>query len=115
MPVAASSKRQKTSIGRPGHNGGPPLQEAAHTPEWGKGGPGNYFLWRNAHRAVWKAPSRETKLRRMEKAEALGLTYEEYTLEIMERGRFLQAEDIEAIAAIKAKRRQRRGRQHLPY
>ncbi len=44
------------------------------------------------------------KLRRLEKAEALGLTYEEYTLEVMERGRFLQAEDRERVAAIKAAR-----------
>ena len=29
---------------------------------------------------------------RLEKAEALGLTYEEYTLEILERGRYLQRE-----------------------
>jgi len=34
----------------------------------------------------------------------LGLSYEEYTLEILERGRHLQIEDIERIAQIKKAR-----------
>ena len=42
--------------------------------------------------------------RTAEKAEALGLTYEEYTLEILERGRYLQVADAKRIAAIKRKR-----------
>ena len=37
-------------------------------------------------------------------AERLGLTYEEYTLEILERGRHLQIEDVERIAEIKRRR-----------
>ena len=41
---------------------------------------------------------------RLEKAEALGLTYEEYTLEILERGRYLSRADGERIAKIKDKR-----------
>ncbi|MBV9978119.1 MAG: hypothetical protein JO105_22255, partial [Hyphomicrobiales bacterium] len=41
---------------------------------------------------------------RLERAERLGLTYEEYTLEILERGRNLQAEDQERIDAIKRAR-----------
>jgi len=41
---------------------------------------------------------------RLERAEALGLTYEEYTLEILERGRHLQARDVKRIAAIKRAR-----------
>ena len=41
---------------------------------------------------------------RLEKAEALGLTYEEYTLELLERGRYLQRGDTERIDAIKRKR-----------
>ena len=49
---------------------------------------------------------------RLEKAEALGLTYEEYTLEILERGRHLREEDVERISAIKAARKRRRVR-HL--
>ncbi len=64
-----------------GHNGGPPLDE--HTPEWGNGGVGNYFHWKAAHRAAWKTPSPGIVAFRIRKAERLGLTYEEYTLEIL--------------------------------
>ena len=48
------------------------------------------------------------RVRRLEKAERLGLTYEEYTLEILERGRFLQPEDADRIARIKGARRGKR-------
>jgi hypothetical protein len=41
----------------------------------------------------------------MQRAERLGLSYEEYTLEILERGRHLQIEDVERIAQIKKARR----------
>jgi len=41
---------------------------------------------------------------RLEKAEALGLTYEEYTLELLERGRYLSNADQERVDAIKRKR-----------
>lgn len=95
------ARRKRIGIG---HNGGPPLR---HVSEWGSG-IGVYFEWRRAHRAVWKAVPPEIALRRMEKAEALGLTYEEYTMELLERGRYLQPEDVERIAAIKAMRRGRR-------
>src|SRR5438105_838681 len=85
-----------------GHNGGPPLDE--HTPEWGNDGIGNYFYWRAAHSVAWKNPSPGIVAFRILKAERLGLTYEEYTLEILERGRHLQIEDVERIAQIKAAR-----------
>jgi hypothetical protein len=101
--------KTKEAAGR-GHNGGPPLEEKPHVPPWGKGGIGTYFWWKKAHRAAWRAPSRQVQLMRLEKAEALGLTYEEYTLEIMERGRFLQVEDVDRVREIKAGRR-RRGRE----
>lgn len=39
-----------------------------------------------------------------QKSRAAGLTYEEYTLEILERGRHLQIEDVERIAEIKQAR-----------
>jgi hypothetical protein len=51
----------------------------------------------------WKVP-RDTALFRLRHAEALGLTYEEYTLEILERGRYLQPHDRERIEAIKLAR-----------
>ena len=86
-----------------GHNGGPPLDQE-HTPEWGNDGIGNYFYWKAAHRAAWHNPSPGIVAFRIKKAERLGLTYEEYTLEILERGRHLQIEDVERIAEIKQAR-----------
>src|SRR5438132_3066360 len=87
----------------PGHNGGPPLDDA-HIPEWGNGGIGNYFYWKAAHRKAWHNPSPGIVSFCIQKAERLGLTYEEYTLEILERGRHLQVEDVERIAEIKRTR-----------
>ena len=84
-------------------NGGPPLDDD-EGPEWGDGDAYIYFNWKSAHRAAWKPKSRDMALFRLEKAEALGLTYEEYTLEILERGRYLQKEDTARIARIKSKR-----------
>ncbi len=71
-----------------GHNGGPPLdpdppEEDPGAASW------RSYCWRRAHKAAWKTPPREIVLRRLERAEALGMTYKEYTLEIMERGRHL--------------------------
>jgi hypothetical protein len=86
-----------------GHNGGPPLNDE-HRPEWGEGGIGNYFYWKAAHRAAWHSASRDVVLFRMQRAERLGLSYQEYTLEILERGRYLQIEDVERIAEIKQAR-----------
>jgi hypothetical protein len=88
-----------------GHNGGPPLDR--HRPEWGDEGIGNYFYWKAAHRAAWHNPSPGIVAFRLRKAERLGLTYEEYTLEILERGRHLQLEDVERIAEIKRRRDKR--------
>jgi hypothetical protein len=45
-------------------------------------------VWQRAHRKAWAAP-REVVLRRMERARALGMSYHDYTLEILERGRYL--------------------------
>jgi hypothetical protein len=67
----------------PGHNGGPPLDDD-DDPAGGR-----LFLWRKAHKKAWKTPPREIALRRLERAEALGMTYRAYTLEILERGRHL--------------------------
>ena len=67
-------------------------------------GIGNWFYWKAAHNRVWKNASRDVALFRLKKAERLGLTYEEYTLEILERGRYLSEVDRERIDAIKRKR-----------
>jgi hypothetical protein len=85
------------------HNDGPPLDDE-EGPEWGDGDIYVYYSWKNAHRRAWKPASRDMALFRLEKAEALGLTYEEYTLEVLERGRYLSGADIERIDAIKRKR-----------
>jgi hypothetical protein len=99
-----SDRDEKVDIASAGHNGGPPLEDE-HVPEWGRGGIGNYFYWKAAHNKAHKSVSRDIAMFRVEKAQRLGLTYEEYTLEILERGRHLQEDDVERIAAIKRKRR----------
>lgn len=102
-------RRPKIGIG---HNGGPPLKEKPHVPPWGRGGVGHYFTWKVKHRAAWRPTSTDVLLSRQERAERLGLTYEEYTLEILERGIYLQEGDREAIAIIK-RRRKRRPTRHV--
>ncbi|WP_198302300.1 hypothetical protein [Bosea sp. AS-1] len=87
-----------------GHNGGPSLKDRKPRSETGKGQIGRYFDWRFAHRRAWKKP-RDIALRRQENAEALGLTYEEYSLEIMERGYYPQPEHVETIKSKRAQRR----------
>jgi len=98
-PPAAEPESEANSV-TARHNGGPPLDEE-HKPEWGHGPIGNYFYWKAAHREAWHSASRDVILFRMPRAERLGLSYEEYTLEILERGRHLQIEDVERIAQIK--------------
>lgn len=65
-----------------GHNGGPPLEDNSDA-SW------KLWCWRRASRQAWKTPPREVALARLARAEALSLSYREYTLEIMERGRYL--------------------------
>ncbi len=68
-----------------GHNGGPPLEEpldpeALSFAAWN---------WRRAKKRAWKTPPPEIALRRLARAEELGMSYKDYTLEIMERGKYL--------------------------
>jgi hypothetical protein len=65
-----------------GHNGGPPLEEDPGAASW------RLWCWRRAKKKAWAAP-REIALRRLERAEQLGMSYHDYTLEILERGRHL--------------------------
>jgi hypothetical protein len=69
-----------------GHNGGPPLEE---DPEELGAKLWRSWTWRRARKKAWKTPPREIALRRLARAEELGMTYKEYTLEILERGRHL--------------------------
>ena len=60
-----------------GHNLGPPLDPEVH---W------RAFCWKKAHARAWKVPPREIALARLSRAEALGMTYREYTAVILDRG-----------------------------
>ena len=62
-----------------GHNNGPEMSAATAYQS---------YLWRKAHAEAWKAPSPEIVALRARRAEALGISYEELTLEILERGRY---------------------------
>jgi len=62
-----------------GHNEGPPLVESQ----------GHLAAWRRAHKTAWKTPPLEIVRRRLKRAQAAGMSYREYTLEILERGRYL--------------------------
>ncbi|HWA03904.1 MAG TPA: hypothetical protein VG819_10290 [Rhizomicrobium sp.] len=48
------------------------------------------YSWRKAHEKAWAPPSQEIGIRRARKAEALGMSYRDYVLEILERGRYPQ-------------------------
>jgi hypothetical protein len=87
---------------RSGHNNGPPLEDSPRP--WGENGIGNYFEWKAATEAAFRKVPPPIAMRRARLAEALGLTYVEYQLEILERGRYLQPTDTERIIEIKLRR-----------
>jgi hypothetical protein len=60
-----------------GHNGGPPLDSGAG---W------RMFCWKKAHARAWKTPPREIALARLARAEALGVSYREYTAVLLDTG-----------------------------
>ena len=66
-----------------GHNGGPSLDdEDPGAASWRK------WCWTRARKRAWSVP-REVALSRLARAVQLDMTYRDYTLEIMERGRYL--------------------------
>jgi hypothetical protein len=73
----ADPSRRPASIG---HNRGPPLDLS-----W------SGWIWRKAAAAAWKTPPREVALRRLRRAEQLGLTYREFAGVLMDRGAWLGA------------------------
>ncbi len=84
-----------------GHNGGPALDDEF---KWGSAPIDRYTAWKRAHDRAWRNIPYATMLRRYKNADALGLTYEEYTLELMFNGRHLTTQDADRIAEIKAAR-----------
>jgi len=71
---------------RIGHNQGPPLEEPA----------GDAFVrwrWRKAHAEAWRNPPMSILRLRVARAEAAGVSYREYMLELLDSGRHLQAGD----------------------
>ncbi|MDO8838587.1 MAG: hypothetical protein Q8J92_04630 [Parvibaculum sp.] len=63
-----------------GHNNGPDLLVST---AW------QAYAWRKAHEKAWKLPPIEVVNLRCKRAEALGLSYREYTLALLDRGRYL--------------------------
>ena len=69
-----------------GHNGGPALDDD----------PGAFWrqhCWTQAYNEAWKAPSMAVLKFRLERAEAAGMTYRAYMLELLDSGRHAQKED----------------------
>ncbi len=71
-----------------GHNGGPPLDEEPGY-LWRK------YCWTKAYNEAWKPPSMAVLKFRMARAEAAGLSYHDYMLELLDSGRHAQKEDVE--------------------
>lgn len=73
-----------------GHNGGPRLDDDQERP-------GRlifvHHCWKKAHAELWKSPPRDVALFRLRRAQAAGLTYEEYMLRLLDTGRYPQAGD----------------------
>lgn len=61
-----------------GHNQGPPWSTAYQL-----------HCWKKASAAAWKTPDKLILERRLKRAKELGMTYREYVLEILERGKHL--------------------------
>jgi hypothetical protein len=73
---------------RLGHNGGPPLDEEPGY-LWRK------YRWTKAYKEAWKTPSMAVLKFRVARAEAAGLSYHDYMLELLDTGRHLQKDDVD--------------------
>lgn len=69
-----------------GHNGGPPLDEPVNDAFV-------RYRWRKAHREAWKNPPHSIMMFRLSRARAAGVSYREYTAELLDTGRHMQAGD----------------------
>lgn len=79
-----------------GDNGGPPLDE---TPGylWRK------HAWTQAYKKAWAPPSMAVLKFRVARAEAAGLSYHDYMLELLDSGKHLQKDDVERRPRVVAK------------
>ena len=78
-----------------GHNNGPPIEDE----------PNDAFVryrWKKAHAEAWKHPSFSILRFRVARAEAAGVTYRAYMLELLDTGRHLQAGDASTGRSIPA-------------
>ncbi len=73
-----------------GHNNGPDILESLLFKAW---------RWKQAQREAFTPPDAGTGVRWARKAEELGLSYREYRLELLERGRHPTDEDARRIRA----------------
>ena len=71
-----------------GHNNGPDIIESQAFKQW---------RWTRLKKAAFAPPDPETGMRWARKADELGLTYAEYRLELLERGRHPTDEDARRI------------------
>lgn len=69
-----------------GHNNGPPLEEEVNDAYV-------RYLWKKAHADAWKNPPLGVLQFRVARAEAAGVSYRDYMLELLDTGRHLQAGD----------------------
>jgi hypothetical protein len=63
-----------------GHNQGPPLDPER---SW------RLYCWKKAHARAWKVPPREIALARLRRAQALGMSYRDYTAHLLDTGELL--------------------------
>jgi hypothetical protein len=69
-----------------GHNNGPPIEEPVNDAFV-------RYRWRKAHAEAWKNPSMSILKFRVARAEAAGVSYEEYVSTLLDSGRHMQAGD----------------------
>jgi hypothetical protein len=71
-----------------GHNGGPPLDDPS---------PSLFvrYRWKKAHAEAWKNPSLSILKFRLSRAEAAGVSYEDYMSALLDTGRHVQKQDVD--------------------
>jgi hypothetical protein len=101
MAADINPKTDELKVGEPelgepklGHNGGPELEDDDPT--------GRHLFvkwaWTRAHDEAWKTPPMDILRFRVARAEAAGLTYREYMLQLLDTGSYPQAKPAGAIA-----------------